>query len=481
MIAWMLYAALVAVLIAAGALALERLVASAGRPRRFVWLAALTLAVVVPLWGGLREAQMPQVFPTAGSTEATTLVETVGAQSRPDFIPPQPIPPTRTAARTVGIAWAAGSAVALGALCAVLVAVARARRRWPRARVDGTEVYLSRRFGPALIGLVAPKPVIPRWVLRAGPAAQAAILRHELEHARARDNLALLYVGGVLVLFPWSPAIWWICRRLRAAIEIDCDQRVVQGGIGTADYSEVLLEAGSRSHGGWGLEPAMGRPKSLLETRLRTMIEERLRLKPVHGALLAAAAMVTAGIACEIRAPTSLDEAIDQVMADRRDDSSDAGTARLTGPYLRIASAFHAGHPAGTPPPVVFVDGRRLSGPSGAPESMGSDPGIPEEPTGPPYIMSVEILKGSAAQEFLGEEAPGGVVEIFTSRGEQVPRSLDLDRVLAEVESQGANPGALGWSYSVSGYERRDWVRTAHEKETTGAAVGETEPGKEPR
>ena len=465
MIAWMVYAALVGGLVAAGGLALERLVISARKPRRFVWLAALTLALVVPLWGGLRESPAPQVVPAEGSAAATVPVETVRAESRPGFLPPLPAPPTRTAARTVGIAWAAGSAAALGALGAVLVAVARARRRWPRARVDGTDVYLSRRFGPALVGLVAPKPVIPRWVLEAQPAARATILRHELAHARARDNLALLYAGVVLALFPWSPAIWWICRRLRAAIEIDCDHRVIAGGIAAADYGAVLLEAGSRCHGRWGLVPAMGRPKSLLETRLRTMIEERLRLKAVHGALLAAAAVVTVGIACEMDAPTGLDEAMDQVMADRQDDFDDAGTVRLTGPYLRIASAFHAGHPAGTPPPVVFVDGQRLSGPPGMVESMGSDPDTPEEPRGPPYIMSVEILKDSAAQEFLGEEAPGGVVRIFTSGEEQVTRSLDLDRVLAEVESQGSNPGALGWTYSVSGYERRDWVRYGNESD----------------
>ena len=178
--------------------------------------------------------------------------------------------PTRSATS----AWGAGSAGSLTALCIVLGFVARARRRWERKQVDGTDVYVSRRFGPALVGIAAPRVVIPSWVLELPPNARATILRHEQEHARARDHLALLYAGLIAAVFPWSPAIWWMCRRLRAAVEMDCDQRVIAGGIGPADYGAVLLHAGSRSHGRWGLAPAMSQPKSLLERRLRTMSEK---------------------------------------------------------------------------------------------------------------------------------------------------------------------------------------------------------------
>ena len=49
MLTWMAYAAGVAGLLAAGGLALERICEALRRPRRFAWLAALTLALVVPL------------------------------------------------------------------------------------------------------------------------------------------------------------------------------------------------------------------------------------------------------------------------------------------------------------------------------------------------------------------------------------------------------------------------------------------------
>ena len=394
MIPWMLYAALTAVLIAAGALAVERLVASTGRPRRFVWLAALMLAVAVPLLGNRREPPPPEVFPAAETVEpiAPAMVPFAPDQR---FLPPLPIPTGRTAARTAGIAWGAGSGAALAGLCAVLVIIACARRRWPRGRIDGTNVYLSRRFGPALVGIVAPKPVIPAWVLETEPDARAAILRHEREHARARDHLALLYAGLVAAAFPWSPAIWWMCRRLRAAIEIDCDQRVITGGIGAADYGAVLLHAGSRSHGRWGFAPALSQPKSLLERRLRTMSEKRKKLNAAHGALLAAAALVALGIACDMPAPTELDEAIEEVIADGPNADDALAGLRATGPQ-----------------PLVFVDGVRVEDLAEA--IAGSR--VQSASSGP--ILGIRVIKGPEATTTYGEEAANGVVNVYTRDGQ---------------------------------------------------------------
>ena len=389
MIPWMLYAALTAVLIAAGALALERLVASTGRPRRFVWLAALTLAVAVPLLGGRREPPPPEVSPAAETAEpiAPAMVPFAPDQR---FLPPLPIPTGRTAARTAGIAWGAGSAAALAGLCAVLVIIACATRRWPRGRIDGTDVYLSRRFGPALVGIVAPKPVIPAWVRETEPDARAAILHHEREHARARDHLALLYAGLVAAAFPWSPAIWWMSRRLRAAIEIDCDRRVITGGIGAADYGAVLLHAGSRSQGRWGFAPALSQPRSLLERRLRTMSEKRKKLNAAHGALLAAAALVALGIACDMPAPTELDEAIEEVIA----DGPNADDAR-------------AGLRAAGPQPLVFVDGVRVEDLA---EAIAGRQ-VQSASSGP--ILGIHVLKGLEATATYGEDAANGVVNVY--------------------------------------------------------------------
>lgn len=411
MIAWMLYAALVGALIAAGAFAVERLAVSQGKPRRFVWLAALTLAVVIPLAGGLRETPAPLVVdaaadkPWQSATEATSLV------------PPVPLPAVPSiSARSAAIVWGAGSAAALAALCTVLVVMACARRRWPRSRVHGTDIHLSRRFGPALVGVVRPAIVVPRWVVGLARAAQATIVRHELEHARARDHLALLCGGLILAAFPWNPAIWFMCRRLRAAVELDCDRRVIAGGIDAADYGAVLLHAGSRSQTRWGFAPAMSKPGSLLERRLKTMSEKTRKLNPVRGLLLAGAAAIALAVACDTRSPTQLNEAIDEVVAENRDQE-------------QTPSATADGRPL----PLVVVDGRRLSPGDAAP---GDDDDMWQYLTALD-IARLEIIKGPAAKEIYGEEAAGGVIQIFTADGE------------ASAGEQAGDDSSFGFEFSL--------------------------------
>ena len=395
MIAWMLYAALIGALIAAGAFAVERLAVSQGKPRRFVWLAALTLAVVIPLAGGLRKTPAPPVVAEAADGPRHTATEA------PPLIPPVTLPAVPPiSGRSAAIVWGAGSAAALATLCSVLLAVACARRRWPRSRVDGTNVHLSRRFGPALVGIARPAIVVPRWIVGLARAAQSTILRHELEHARARDHLALLYGGLILAAFPWSPAIWLMCRRLRAAVELDCDRRVIAGGVDAADYGAVLLQAGSRSHTRWGFAPGMGQPRSLLERRLKTMSEKTRRLDPLHGLLLAGAAAIALAVACDTRSPTQLNEAIDEVVTTEGTDVKQAPSATADG----------------RPMPLVVVDGKRFSPDDVAPGDDGDMwPNLQALD-----ISRLEIIKGPAAKEIYGDEAAGGVIQIFTT--EETPK-----------------------------------------------------------
>ncbi len=439
MIAWMLYAASVGVLIAAGALALERLAASAGRPRRFVWLAALTLAVLVPLLGGRREPAPTAEFPAvaAGDPVAT---EPIVVRGDYGFLPPLPVPAGRTAARTAGIAWGAGSAAALTALCGVIFVVALATRRWPRRRLDGTDVYLSRRFGPALVGVLAPKPVIPTWVLKAEPDARATILRHEQEHARARDHLALLYAALVAAAFPWSPAVWWMCRRLRAAIEIDCDRRVIDGGVGAADYGAVLLQAGSRSRGRWGFAPALSQPTSLLERRLRAMNEKRGKLKASHGVLLATAGLIALAIACEMPAPTELDEALEEVMPDTQDrQESSVGPETVDLPpserhlailldaykvaYADLHAMIKSAQLLGFHRVTVVTDEADLAGEDATvllrilPASKGEDPSRAKPPRTSSASFTIDITED-------------GIIGKGTTGSTGLPRSEALERAL---------------------------------------------------
>lgn len=423
MIAWMVYAALIAGIVAVGGLAMERLAAAMGQPRRIAWVPALTLAVVIPLVGGWRGSGVVPVAMESG-TAAPATSGSVAVEDLWSVIPKLPVPRGMATRRIAQFAWAAGSLASLAVLAGVLVQVARGRRRWGRTRVRGAEVYVSRRFGPALVGVARPKVVIPAWVLELAPGARDAIIRHETEHARAHDHLVLLYGGLVAAAFPWSPAIWWMYRRLRAAVELDCDRRVLASGIGVAEYGDILLGAGSRSRGRWGFSPAMGQPESLLERRLKTMSETARKLNGGYAALLAAVAVGALVVACDTPVPTEVGEAFAEVTAVEEAHAADADSGGLD-------RAVPGGQRSGSDPaPVLYVDGVRIRSEG---DLSGMALFLADVETGQirkfaRSIERVEVLKGRAAAKLYGEEAAGGVIRIFTEGSEPVPEAVALQK-----------------------------------------------------
>lgn len=413
MIAWMLYAALVGAIVAVGGLALERLAAAMGQPRRIAWLAALKLAVAIPLTGIWRSPETaPAVVEAATPEPAAVAGGTV--ENLWSVIPTLPVPEDVSTGRIALFAWGAGSLASLAVLAGVLVLIARGRRRWERRNVHGTEVYVSRRFGPALVGVARPEVVIPAWVLDLEPTARETVIRHEAEHARARDHLVLLYGGLLAAAFPWSPAIWWMYRRLRAAVELDCDQRVLASGIGVADYGDVLLGAGCRSRGRWGFSPAMGQPESLLERRLKTMSETGRKPSGGYVALLVAVVVGALAAACDTPVPTEVREAFEEVMAEEEAQGADGQTDW-------VERFLHAKAFGSRPAPLLFVDGVRIRKSEDLPESARGWLWDPDTGGGHTFdasnIARIEVLKGPAAATLYGDEAASGVIQIFTEDG----------------------------------------------------------------
>src|SRR5207253_904071 len=100
--------------------------------------------------------------------------------------------------------------------------------------------------GPAVYGFLKPIILLPEWLLQAHSKERAAALAHEQSHVQAGDP-ALLLLGLFLVtLFPWNLPLWWQLRRLRFAIEVDCDARVLTRGMTPREYGSALLAIGER-------------------------------------------------------------------------------------------------------------------------------------------------------------------------------------------------------------------------------------------
>jgi TonB family protein len=266
MSAWMLFAAAVGALASVAALAAERALRLHRLPTRWPWAMAMAATLVLPF-----------VLPAPASPPA--VVRGMGMEMAPAAAPrvvPAAAPrPSATMGMWVDAAlpwaWGCASVAAAAALLIAAMRLARRRRGWTDGTVAGERVLLSDGVGPAVIGFVRPRIVLPRWALAWAEPLQRLMLRHEREHVRAGDPLLLL--GGLLALaaMPWNPALWWQLRRLRLAVEVDCDARTLRGEGDVLAYGRLLLDVGRL--GGAPAVPlvAFSEPRSLLEQRITAM------------------------------------------------------------------------------------------------------------------------------------------------------------------------------------------------------------------
>jgi TonB family protein len=139
----------------------------------------------------------------------------------------------------------------LSILAAVILALSARRLRrttgvLPVERVDGRDFTVAETLGPAVVGFLRPKIVLPSWLLGTPADTLSLVITHEEEHLRARDTLLLASGLGAIVLAPWNLFAWIQLRRLRLAIEMDCDARVIRRGVPPTQYASVLVEVGGR-------------------------------------------------------------------------------------------------------------------------------------------------------------------------------------------------------------------------------------------
>jgi TonB family protein len=114
----------------------------------------------------------------------------------------------------------------------------------------------------------------------------------------------MLLMGGSVMaaLMPWNPVVWWLTWRLRVAVELDCDRRVLAANPAVRQYVDLLLLAAGRNRLSARLLAAhFGEYTSDLERRICAMTDSRVKLRPVLVALATSAVLLAA--ACEAPRP----------------------------------------------------------------------------------------------------------------------------------------------------------------------------------
>lgn len=236
MASWMIYMAAVGTLLWLAAACVERLAVSRRWPRRGVWAGAIGLVLA---WS-LVSTRIAPASRGADPRAATALTIVVGLE--PATADSPVVASSRmTLDRALTTGW-----IALSTLCALHLLVAtfalrRRRRPWRRERIDGVDVRLAPRDGPALVGLRRMEVVLPEWIATLDAPQRQMVLSHELEHRRARDPYLVVAAAIAVAAMPWNIALWLMSRRLRLAIEIDCDARVLRAHPSPERYGRLLL------------------------------------------------------------------------------------------------------------------------------------------------------------------------------------------------------------------------------------------------
>lgn len=319
--AWMLYGLLVSGMLALGAWLLEGAVRMRGGPVRLLWLGALigTLALVA-----LAPVRMDAPPPSPAPGIAIPVSTARTAVARPDGVVEMATRalgavrdglgwPLRQAAeigdgavgRSLAAGWGLFSAVLLLVAAATALRVRRARRTWPRAEVAGEAARVAPGTGPAVLGILRPEIVVPAWLLKAPEDEQRLVVLHEREHVRARDPLVLAAGCVAAALLPWSPAAWWMLLRLRAAVELDCDTRVLRGGVPRRAYGSLLIDMAGREPWLFLSVPAFAGSPSTLERRLRAMNTRLSRPARLRAGALGILGLVLLAGACDTALPTA--------------------------------------------------------------------------------------------------------------------------------------------------------------------------------
>jgi beta-lactamase regulating signal transducer with metallopeptidase domain len=469
---WLAVSAVMSVLIVIAALAVQQLSARAV-PARIIWACAMIALIAVVATQPLRRA--PASLPRDASSTPLTLSTVPGvalspAQQLAAMVRRAPeagleriTAAATTLARTLPaparlwllLAWPFTTA----GIALVLFASYRRQRamlqRATRHAIAGAIVHVSEDTGPAVIGAAEPAIVVPQWLLERSDEEQRLVVAHEAAHIAAGDPWLLLAGCAAVALMPWNPAAWFVLARLRLAIELDCDARVLARGTNTRQYGQLLIELSAAAPAPaipLGA-PAFSYRASHLERRLRTMTARPARFLAARrvAALVTGSAALLA--ACGAELPTAAElQGMDVAKAEARigkavrlDSSNTVYLVNGTKVTADRAYSIKAdsivtinvrkANPKQNEVFIVTRDG------SAARSGVRTVTGVAIKPTAkdssaqpmflidgvkatkadmdrlsPSAIESVEVIKGVAATTSYGADGVNGVIKITTKK-----------------------------------------------------------------
>jgi bla regulator protein blaR1 len=308
MLTWMVYVIVVSTLLGLAALAGERAARLRRGATRWYWLAAFLASLLVPTVMASVTIQLPDVV---GPKLAEKIVVLRDATSIP-LAPQRWLETGQGSARSalVSDSWLKSAWLSVSVLMMVILAVSgvalfRRQRTWAQGTIGDVPVQVSPDVGPAVVGFLRPRIVIPAWLRDSPQPDQLAVIAHENAHMRAGDPQLFTVALCLLVFMPWNLPLWWHLRRLRNAIEVDCDARVLDSGHDPVAYGRTLVNVGEKQSGSLMAVAAMSESPSLLEERIKIMMSKPVRWWQVYSTALGCLSLTLVAVAAQVSPPNA--------------------------------------------------------------------------------------------------------------------------------------------------------------------------------
>lgn len=294
--AWMLYATAFGACFCVAAVALERSVRLAGRPGRWIVAGVMVVSAVTPfvVWS------IP--FDVSSTAAGNALL------SPTDYLVPiTAVIPLGTALTVLDaplvVCWIGMSTLLSAIVLLTHAHLARKISSYPKEILGETAVRRSPVLGPAVVGWNESSIVVPAWADGVKKEWRDLMVLHEQEHLRGRDTYLLTAAVILLVLLPWNFPLWYLLTRLRRAIELDCDQRVLCTGVDVRAYGSLLLEVSRRRVRSPLPMIGLALNRSFLAQRVDAMILQKSRFRYPRAVAAVVLGGVAVAIACDLPAP----------------------------------------------------------------------------------------------------------------------------------------------------------------------------------
>lgn len=304
---FMAYTIAISALLVVAAHLVERLCVAFGRPSRSVWMAAIPMALLWPVFSAAVERIRPDS--NEGPAVMSSILQTSFAlpvaipkeieqsprSSLVDILKPLDLP--------LALLWAAAS---LALVVGLLRMGTRARelKRGARPEIVSDEpVLFTHDVGPAVLGLVRYQILLPQWVTTLPASQKQLIVIHEREHVKAFDPLVIWSSAFAVALFPWNVALWYMMRRLRNSIELDCDLRVLELAPDVDAYTSLLVDVGERVSSSPGFAAALTEGPSQLRRRIIAMTKSQATIGRFRAALFVSGAVLLLAAAVSVPQP----------------------------------------------------------------------------------------------------------------------------------------------------------------------------------